>query len=338
MRTVRVGVAGLGHLGRHHLRIYSDLEEADLIGGYDIDQRLAKERCGALGTKAFSKYEELLEEIDALNIVVPTRSHFEVAMSALKRGIHLLIEKPITRTIDEADVLIQEAKEQNCIIQVGHIERFNGALRTVEHLNMKPLFIESSRLAPFNPRGTDVSVIHDLMIHDVDIVLSLVKSSVEKIDAVGAGIVSQDEDIANARLLFENGCVANLTTSRIARKRKRRMHIFQHDTYIVLDFLEGQAELFRLVDSESAESKAEEFCPDFGEVEFGTKGKRILCERPLVEDEEPLKLELRSFIQTIQKGERPAVSGEDGRQALKVVHDIIEQVQVHSARVQSDLY
>ena len=336
MTKTRVGVVGLGHLGRHHLRVYSELEEAELVGGYDIDQKSANERCGALGTKAFSRYEELLEEVEALNIVVPTVSHFEVAMRAITKGIHLLIEKPITRTVDEADSLIEEAKKQNCILQVGHIERFNRAMRAVEKLPLKPLFIESCRLASFSPRGTDVSVIHDLMIHDVDIVMSFVKSPIEQIDAVGAGVVSQDEDIANVRLLFENGCVANLTTSRIARKRMRKMRIFQPNTYIVLNFLEGKAELFRLVDSGSCESQAEELCTDFGEVEFGKKGKHILFERPLAEDEEPLKLELRSFLQTIQRNGRPVVSGEDGRLALKVVHDIIEHVKAHSARLQFD--
>lgn len=336
MSPIRVGVVGLGHLGRHHLRVYSELAEAKLVGGYDIDHTVANERCGALGTKAFSSYEELLGEIDALNIVVPTVSHFDVAMRALKKGIHLLIEKPITRTIEEADTLIEEAKKQSCVLQVGHIERFNRAMRSVQHLPMKPLFIESNRLAPFNPRGTDVSVIHDLMIHDVDIVLSLVKSPIEQIDAVGAGVVSQDEDIANARLLFENGCVANLTTSRIARKRMRKMRIFQHNTYIVLDFLERQAELFRLVDANSCEAETEDICTDCGEVELGTKGKRILFERPVVDDEEPLKLELRSFLNAVQTGKRPIVSGEDGRRALEVAHQIIERVQEHSIRVHSN--
>lgn len=334
MAQINVGVVGLGHLGRHHLRIYSELEEANLVGGYDIDQALAEERCEALGTKAFQDYESLLDDIQALNIAVPTVAHYEIAMKALARGVHLLIEKPITRTVEEADGLIEEAKKQNCILQVGHIERFNKALRAIRTVHLEPLFIDAQRLAPFNPRGTDVSVIHDLMIHDVDIILHLVQSPIEQVDAIGASVVSQDEDIANARLRFANGCVANITTSRIARKRIRKMRIFQHNTYINLDFNEGQAELFRLIDCSSATKKDQQVCTDFGEVELGVQGKQILLEQPLADDtDDALTLELKSFLHAIHTGERPIVSGEDGRQALDVAHRIIEQVQEHSARL-----
>jgi predicted dehydrogenase len=267
---------------------------------------------------------------------VPTVSHFEVAMRALKKGIHLFIEKPITHTLEEADALIQEAKKQNCVLQVGHIERFNRAMRAVHSLNIQPLFIESQRLAPFNPRGTDVSVIHDLMIHDVDIILSLVRSPLEQIDAVGASVVSQDEDIANARLRFENGCVANITTSRIARKRSRKMRIYQHNMYISLDFAEGRAELFRLIDRDTISDNDRNICSEFGQVELGSRGKRILFEQPTVEEKgDALTLELKLFLQAIRTGEPPIVSGEDGRQALAVVQTIIERVHEHTERVQS---
>ncbi|UCE18907.1 MAG: Gfo/Idh/MocA family oxidoreductase [Gemmatimonadota bacterium] len=334
MTKIKVGVVGLGHLGRHHIRIYSELKEAELIGGYDIDRALAEERCGALGTVPFSSYEELLNEIDALNIVVPTVSHYEVALPALKRGIHVLIEKPISRTVEEADSLIKEAKKQNCVLQVGHIERFNRAMRAVRNLDIQPLFIESQRLAPFNPRGTDVSVVHDLMIHDVDIVLSFVRSPLERIDAVGARVVSRHEDIANARLRFKNGCVANITASRIARKRIRKMRIFQHDTYIHLDFAEGRTELFRLIDGDTVSQNEGTICREFGQVELGAQGKRILLEHPAIEENgDALTLELKSFLHAIGTGGPPLVSGEDGRQALDVVHRIIEGAHEHAADV-----
>jgi predicted dehydrogenase len=334
MSKINVGVVGLGHLGRHHLRIYAELEEANLVGGYDIDQALTEERCSALGTKAFRTYESLLDKVQALNIVVPTIAHYEVAQKALDRGIHLLIEKPITRTLEEADALIEEAAKRKCVLQVGHIERFNKAMQAIQGLSIDPLFIEAQRLSPFHPRGTDVSVIHDLMIHDVDIILHLVQSPIEQIDAVGASVVSQDEDIANARLRFENGCVANMTASRIARKRVRKIRIFQHNTYINLDFAEGQAELFRLIDCDSTSADDENLCTDFGQVEHGIQGKRIVFEQPMVENtDDALTLELKSFLRAVSTGERPTVPGEDGRRALDVVHRILGQVEEHSAHL-----
>ncbi|MFQ6093171.1 MAG: Gfo/Idh/MocA family oxidoreductase [bacterium] len=336
MKAIRVGVIGLGHLGRQHLRVYSELKEARLMGGYDIDLVKARERCRTLGTRAFPECEALLERVEAVSIAVPTLSHYEVARLVFDRGVHLLIEKPITRTLEEAEALIDDANRKNLVLQVGHIERFNGAMRALKDFSIKPLFIESHRLAPFDPRGTDVSVVLDLMIHDVDIVLSLVKSPIERVDAVGVGVVSEKEDIANGRILFKNGCVANLTASRIARKRMRKMRIFQHNAYITLDFLEGQAEMFRLVGPDLAGRETQQLSPDFGQIELGTKGNRILCERPLVQKEEPLKLELQSFLRAVQTGRRPVVSGEDGRDALKVGLQIVEGVKVHSARLRAN--
>ncbi len=327
MKPVRVGVAGLGNLGRHHLRVYSELKEAELIGAYDRDQKLAAERCGALGTTSFSHYEALLERVDALSIVVPTMAHFEVAMEALQRGVHILLEKPISRTVEEAQTLIETAREHKCVLQVGHIERFNRALRSVEGMITHPLFIEAQRLAPFSPRGTDVSVIQDLMIHDLDIILGLVSSPVERLDAVGAAIVSAEEDLANARLLFRNGCVAAITTSRMARERRRKMHIFQPDSYLSLDLLEGTADVFRLADAGTGDA-----CDAFGQIELGSRKRQIVAAHPLAEQEESLKLELRSFLNALETGRKPVVTGEDGLKALRLAHEIMSAARQHAAR------
>ena len=336
MKPVKVGVVGLGNLGRHHLRVYSELQEAELVGGYDADQNVSAERCGGLGTPSFSRYEALLEQVEALSIVVPTVAHFEVAMKALERGIHILLEKPISRTIEEAQTLIETAREQKCTLQIGHIERFNRALRSVEGMITRPLFIEAQRMSPFSPRGTDVSVIQDLMIHDIDIILSLISSPIERIDAVGAAVVSEEEDMANARLLFRNGCVANITTSRMARERRRRMQIFQSDTCLSLDLLEGTADIFRLADSGTIPETGD-VCHAFGQVELGSRTQQIVSAHPLAEQEESLKLELRSFLHALRSGQKPAVTGEDGLRALRLAHEIMSAARHHSARISMNI-
>jgi len=232
---VKVGVIGVGHLGRHHTRVYRQLPQAQLVGVHDIDSEKAQKVAKEFDTRYFENLDDLLERTDAVSLVVPTTIHYALACDILDQGKNLLIEKPITETVKQAEELVSLAGAKNVILQVGHIERFNPAFKAIENLKLEPKFIESHRLAQFNPRGTDVAVILDLMIHDLDLILSLVKSEVKRIDAAGVSVISDSEDIANARLTFENGCVANITASRISARPLRKMRLFQRNSYISLD-------------------------------------------------------------------------------------------------------
>lgn len=326
---MKTGVIGVGHLGKFHTKIYSQLQDSQLIGVFDLDREKSARVAEEFGTKSFPDLEQLLKQIEAASLVVPTSSHFEVGKKVLEQGIHLLIEKPITQTVEQAEKLIKSAKGKNLTLQVGHIERFNPAFLAIENTALNPRFIESHRLAQFNPRGTDVAVILDLMIHDIDLILNLVKSEVREIQAAGTSVITESDDIANARLTFENGAVANITTSRISANNMRKIRIFQKNSYISLDLLRKEVEVYRLVDINDYSLKDDKSSAIIGKIPAEQLGKTILYEKPKVEDKDMLTLEISSFLDSVKNGKRPKVSGEDGKRALEIALKIVEKSNQH---------
>lgn len=325
MQPIKIGVAGVGRLGQLHARLYRDVEGVQLAGVFDTDMARAQTLAGDLGVRRFETFEELLAATEAVNIVVPTSAHFELGHKALAANKHIFIEKPITTTVEEANELIALAAQKQRVLQVGHIERFNAALRALDDFPLAPRFIESHRLASFDPRGTDVAVVLDLMIHDIDIILTLVKSPLTRIDANGVAVVSDEPDIANARLQFANGCVVNVTASRISQNKMRKMRIFQRDSYVSIDFLQGLTEVFRLVSPEEA-MNAGGFPVVLGKLDQGAHQRHILYEKLQAPEGNALKMELQSFIHAIRTGTVPPVTGEDGRRALEVATTITEVI------------
>ncbi|MDZ7359170.1 MAG: Gfo/Idh/MocA family oxidoreductase [candidate division KSB1 bacterium] len=325
MQNIPVGVVGVGRLGQLHARLYREVEGTRLIGVYDTDAPRAETLANELGVRRFETFDDLVAATEAINIVVPTIFHFELGYKALAAGKHIFIEKPITTTTEEAGELIALAAKQQRVLQVGHIERFNAALRALDDFPLAPRFIESHRLASFDPRGTDVAVVLDLMIHDIDIILALVKSPLTRIDANGVAVVSEEPDIANARLQFANGCVANVTASRISQKKMRKMRIFQRDAYVSLDFLQGLTEVFRLVSPEEAMAGGG-FPVVLGKLDQGARQRHIVYEKLQAPEGNALKMELQSFINAIRTGMPPPVTGEDGRRALEVATTITEVI------------
>jgi len=315
---VRIGVIGAGALGYHHVRILRDVPGAKLIGFYEPRPDRASAVATELGVEAYDRLDELLDAVDAATIVVPTPTHYEVAKAALSHGKHLLIEKPIAATLAEADELLALAARSGALVQTGHVERFNRAIRAALPHVEKARFIESDRLAPFNPRGADVAVVLDLMIHDIDLVRTLVGGHVRDVSAVGVQVLTPFVDIANARLRFEDGAVANITASRVSRERMRKVRIFQESGYLSLDLAAGEGEFFRLRRD-----------VDFAELAKGAQAIEAFVERvPLVAPEgEPLRLEFESFLDAV-RGESPVtVSGEDGREALAVALTIVSEIE-----------
>ncbi|MDO9307547.1 MAG: Gfo/Idh/MocA family oxidoreductase [Deltaproteobacteria bacterium] len=300
MSALRTAVIGVGYLGNFHAQKYAAIEGVELVGVVDNDLKRAEEIATKLGTRAYADHRELIGKVDAVSVVVPTQYHHAVARDFLAAGVHVLIEKPITVTIEEADELIALAEKNGAVFQVGHLERFNPVLVALEDILHEPLFIESVRIAPFKPRGTDVNVVLDLMIHDIEIIQHIVKSPVERVDAIGAPVFTGEEDIANARILFKNGCVANVTASRISLKSERKMRIFQRDTYITLDFQNRKVLTAR---------------KGSGELFPGVPNVKV-DERELGEAD-ALRSEIESFISAIREGKPPQVSGSDGRMALE---------------------
>jgi predicted dehydrogenase len=297
---------------------------------FDADASKAQKVASEHGTKAYASLEEMLRDVQAVSIATTTTTHYNVAYRALERGLHTFIEKPITETIDQAKKLVALAEKKNASIQVGHIERFNPAILALEKYKIRPLFIESHRLAQFNPRGSDVAVVLDLMIHDIDLILSLVKSRVVRVDANGVSVVSGSEDIANARLQFENGCVANVTASRISQNTMRKMRLFQNDAYISIDFSQGLSEVFRLVDEGDPNVKPTMM---LGKIDQGSRKRIIVYERPEVKEVNALKYELELFAKSIQDGTEPPVTGRDGLQALEVAQEILKMIAANTAQL-----
>jgi predicted dehydrogenase len=319
---MKAGVLGVGSLGFHHARILREVSGAEMAGVYDEDPARLEKVAAELGVRAFRSRDELLEAVDAAVIAVPTTAHAEVALAAIDAGVHLLIEKPIAHTLAEAEAIVDAANARGLVVATGHVERFNGALRACEPYLEDPRFIESHRLAPFNPRGTDVAVVLDLMIHDIDLVLSLAGRPVEGVDAVGVPVLTPGADIANARISFEGGAVANITASRVSFERMRKIRFFQHSGYMSLDLAAGTGEFLRL--------KPGARMPE-GEV--GVAALLGLVERIELKGDgaEPLRAELEAWVSAV-RGEAPlVVSGEDGRDALAVALRIMERIEQHAA-------
>jgi predicted dehydrogenase len=317
----RVGVIGVGHLGRHHARVYSEIESCELVGVQDLDADRARAVADEFGTRAFPEIDGLIERIDAASIAVPTSAHHAVASRCLDAGVHVLIEKPIASTAEEATDLVDRGRARGLTIGVGHVERFNPALRAALEVLSSPMFIEAHRLGVFVPRGTDVAVVLDLMIHDIDLILSTVDSKVARIDAVGVPVLSPSIDIANARLWFEDGCVANVTASRVSREKVRKIRFFQHDAYISVDCLKPVAQVFRRKDV--SEEKLRSISA--GEIEGGLNDV-VDYEELSLDTTEPLRLELESFIDAASAGRAAVVDGEDGTRALEVALEIMRQI------------
>jgi predicted dehydrogenase len=309
MSKITTAVVGVGYLGKFHAQKYAQLPGSQLIAVVDIDPRAAQAAAAEHGVEALHDYCELLGRVDAVSIVVPTSLHYEVARDFLSHGSHVLVEKPITSTVDEAQALIELARARGCILQVGHLERFNNAILDLDRVLDNPLFIESHRLAPYKPRGTDVSVVLDLMIHDIDIILNIVRSDLARIDASGVPVLSDAVDIANARLLFENGCVANVTASRVSMKTERKMRVFQHDAYISIDFQDRILSVHR-------KGRGEMF-PGVPDIE---------SEQLKYEDGDALKTEIELFLKAVRENGQPIVSGQDGKRALATAIRITEMV------------
>ncbi len=323
METYRIGVAGVGHLGSLHAKMLADCPGAVLSGVFDADAGRAARVAEENRTSVCATLSELIAVSDAVTIATSTSSHCQVGREVLEAGKHLFVEKPIAETVGEAEILCSLARERGVILQVGHIERFNPAILALEPYELRPLFIESHRLSQFNPRGTDVAVVLDLMIHDIDLILSFVRSPVKSVEANGVAVVSDTIDIANARLQFQNGCVANVTASRISQRRMRKMRLFQPDTYISIDFSEGMAEVFRLVGEDEPVVKGTLM---LGELGAGARKKKILYEQPEVREVNALKHEIGLFVHAIRTNTPPVVSGEDGKRALDVADSIMKKI------------
>ncbi|OFY84301.1 MAG: oxidoreductase [Bacteroidetes bacterium RIFCSPLOWO2_12_FULL_35_15] len=323
---IKIGILGAGHLGKIHIRLLKEIEKYQVIGFYDTDLEAAKVVSKDLGVKYFESFEELVEQVDALDIVTPTITHFDCASKAIKKSKHVFIEKPITNTIEEAKILIGLSKEANVKVQVGHVERFNPAFMAAKEYCTNPMFIETHRLAQFNPRGTDVSVVLDLMIHDIDIILSVVKSNIKRISASGVSVVSDTPDIANARIEFDNGCVANLTASRISMKNMRKSRFFQKDNYVSIDFLDKKIDVIRL------SNVVGEVDPLAVIIDLGNnKGsKQIYFDSPTILPSNAIKMELETFADSIISNTAPLVTIDDGYKALDVAYKIIEKIKVTS--------
>lgn len=311
-QKIRVGVVGVGHVGQHHARIYRDLPGVELAGIADSDPAKLQEIRQLLDVPAFQDYRELFGCVDGISVAVPTHLHAPIARDCLERGIDVLVEKPLAETLKEAEELTDLAVRQGRILQVGHVERFNGAVRALNRIVKAPGFIECHRLSPFPQRGTDVDVVLDLMIHDIDIILSLVKSPVTQVNAVGVPVLTDRVDIANARLQFASGCVANVTASRVSVERVRKIRIFQQDTYISLDYASQEIALYRRLPPDPASHPP--------------RLPQIVREEVFVEKEEPLRLELTSFLSAVRNRSRPEVSGEEAVEALRVASQILTKM------------
>jgi predicted dehydrogenase len=304
MKTLRAGVIGVGYLGQYHAQKYAELDGVEIAGVADVDTARAREIAARLNTRAHADYKTLIAKLDLVSIAVPTEMHYAVARDCLNAGVHILVEKPVTETIEQADELIALAQKNECVFQVGHLERFNPALTALTGILDSPRFIESHRMAPFKPRGLDVNVVLDLMIHDIDVILNMVKSPLAEVRAMGAAILTEEVDIANARMEFANGCVANVTASRVSRDSLRKIRVFQSAEYFSIDFLEREIVIVRK----------------------GREAGQFDIENATFAQEDALKNEIRAFVDAVRNGTPPLVSGEDGKRALEVALNISSQM------------
>lgn len=333
-KPIRVIVLGTGALGRHHARLYATLAEAGQVvfaGVFDQDGERAREVAARCGTTAFGTLDEAVDAADAVSVVTPTVTHFELARRLLEQGRHVLVEKPITRETTEAQTLVELARARDCVLQVGHVERFNPVFSYLTKVATQPRFIEGHRLSPYPKRSTDIGVVLDLMIHDLDAVLAFVNSPVESLDAVGIPVLSASEDIANARLRFANGCVANLTASRISPEQMRKIRVFsggEQPCYVSLDYRAQEGFLYRLAREGESESSLLKklLAAKTSSIVSEFAGRKIVREPVPIEKDEPLKLELRSFVECVRRHREPVVSGEAAKQALEVASEITRQI------------
>ena len=322
-KQVNIGVIGVGHLGVHHASHLAKIKNANLVGVFDTNLERAEEISKKINTAIFQSVDNLLENVEAVSIVTPTPTHRDVAEKCIKKGKHVFIEKPITSNVKDAEHLIELSKKHNVIIQVGHIERFNPALLALSNLEIDPKYIEVHRMAPFMSRGTDVPVVLDLMIHDIDLILSFISSPVKEIYANGVSIMTNSVDIANARIKFENGSIANITSSRVAKDRVRKIKIFQQDLYVTIDFLAGISEVYKAMGASQSDPDAIMSAPL---VEKDGKHRQIFYEKPKVKKTDALKAELKNYLNAVLGKEKPMVDGFAGKQALDVaikIHDKI---------------
>ncbi|MBI2930748.1 MAG: Gfo/Idh/MocA family oxidoreductase [Planctomycetes bacterium] len=328
--SLRVAVVGVGHLGRHHARIYASMPDVTLAGVVDTASGRAEEVGREHRAAAFTDYREILGKVDAVSIAVPTVGHFAVAKEFLERGIPVLVEKPLAKTIEEAEELVRIARRHRAPLAVGHVERFNPAVMAARKMIERPRFIEVHRLSPFRFRSTDIDVVHDLMIHDIDIILHFVASELKRIDAVGVSLLFGSEDIANARLEFEDGCVANVTASRVSDKQMRKIRMFSTNGYVSIDTLEKAARLYRTT-PQFAEALAK--LPKDRELSLGDLAaiprEFYSIEEVRLPDEEPLAAELRSFVDSVRAGREPEVPGEHGVRAMKAAERILREIREH---------
>jgi predicted dehydrogenase len=319
MERLPCGVVGVGHLGQHHVRIYKELPQAELVGIYDTDPDRMKEIAGAYGTRAYQSLDSLLDDAQAVSLAVPTSLHYEIGKIILGRGRHVLIEKPITEEVGHGWELVEMAGTQGVTLCAGHTERFSPALRSALKWIHKPRFIEALRMAGFGVRGTDVSVIHDLMIHDIDLVLSTAESEIEKVEAIGVPVLTPNVDIANARLSFRDGTIASLTASRVSIERLRKLRFFQEDTYIMIDFLKRDAKIYHRKPDLKGLPPRQTSSMDMQDL--------VEMVMPPVKDEEPLMLEIADFIASAQGKKQPEVPGETGVRALEIATQIVRDIE-----------
>lgn len=322
---LKVGIFGVGHLGKFHIGNWKKIADTEIVGFYDPNDAISLEVEEKFGLKRYLVAEELMQIIDAADIVAPTTYHHTLCTLALRNGKHVFVEKPMADTIEQAKEMMQLVQEANVKFQVGHVERFNPAFLALELNNINPMFIEVHRLAQFNPRGTEVSVILDLMIHDIDIILHLVKSNIKNIYASGVAVMTETPDIANVRIEFNNGCVANLTSSRISMKKMRKMRLFQKDAYIGIDFLDKKTEIIKLDNNSSPESNAFTF-----DIETPQGNKTIAIQNPVITEQNAIEAELTAFRDAISLNSRPPVNEIDGFMALEVAHEILRKIKANT--------
>lgn len=316
---LKIGIFGVGHLGKFHLNNWREIDDVEVVGFFDPDEKTANEVEKKYELKRFTSIDKLVEKCDAVDIIAPTNFHFDLCQAAIKKGKHVFVEKPMADTLEQGKQIVEMVKEAGVKLQVGHVERFNPAFLALKNVPLNPMFIEVHRLAQFNPRGTEVSVILDLMIHDIDIVLKLVKSDVKNISASGVSVMTDTPDIANVRIEFNNGCVANLTSSRISMKKMRKMRLFQKDAYIGIDFLEKKTEIIKLKTAEDADA----FSFD---IETPSGNKTLAIINPVSQPVNAIKEELQSFVNSIIQNKTTIVNEIDGYLAMEVAHKILDKI------------
>ena len=328
MQRLKVAVVGVGHLGKEHARVYAELPGVELYGVVDIQSKQAEKIAQQYNTRYFTNYKEVIDKVAAVSIAVPTKSHYAIAKEFLQQGVHVMIEKPMTGTVSEARELIGISKAKKIVLQAGYIERFNPTIVAIKKLSINPKFIECHRLSPFTFRSADIGVVLDLMIHDIDIILHITGSKVKKFDAVGVNVISDKEDIANVRIQFENGCVANITASRVSLTPMRKMRLFSEDSYISIDYHKKEALIYKKSPELTLKSLniSEMDVSTIADLRSYVFGDLLKIEHIKMDDYEPLKKELESFVDCVVKHKEPVVSGEEGLKAIEVANDILCEI------------